>query len=186
MSYRRITLLATPLLAMSFAACDDGFGPVAWDATPDTIVLHSLARPELIGQPAAYDAVQLRTVIVERPGEADQWDVAVTEEGDALQLLPAGALDGLTVDPGIHVVPNATLADVERATGDRDAYVETEPVPLETGDVYVVRSRIYSRACRRYTKLELVEHDAAAGTATLAVVTNPNCSDRSFIPPDED
>ena len=78
----RLPIVSMLLLvaAVGTAACDGGLGPIVWDATPDTTVIYSLSRPDLLGEPSAYDFAYLRRVTIESPVETGQWDMVLAEE----------------------------------------------------------------------------------------------------------
>lgn len=168
--------------------CDDQFGPRDWFNLPDTVDLYSLARTEFIGEPAAYDFVppfgglRGRAVIVERqkPGSPFDFDVAVTEDDPgSFLLLPAGVFTGFQITPGIFVDSANTFETVERAP--REGYTIDEPVPAETGLLYVVRTRSVQGGCLHYAKMEVLEL-SPDGIATIRALTNPNCNDRALRP----
>jgi hypothetical protein len=178
-----------PLAALlSFAACDDGFGPQTWDATPDTTVLYSLSRPELIGRPSAYDFTTLVRLSVESTGATGNWDAVLAEEGNTFVFVPSGNFPGIVSRAGIGTTTHTTLESLTRAPGDTAAYSRS-PVPLREGAVYVVRSRI--AAClgfgsgTYYAKFQVISIDAAAGTVRFAAVRNPYCNNRDLIPEEE-
>lgn len=183
----RIRLLI-PLLALAGAACDDPFGPRAWLALPDSAVLYSASRPELLGLPAAYDFVSQREVVIENPTATDAWDFVVTESDGAFRFMPAGELPGVTSRAAIAPVQAATLEEVERAPGG-DEFVQ-ESVPLTPGEIYVVRSRTASCGGLGsgvfYAKFQVVAVDAAEGTVRIAAIRNPYCNDRDLVPPEID
>lgn len=177
-------VLSLPLLA----ACDDPFGPLEWDATPDTAMLYSASRVELLRRPSAFDfALAVAPVYIESANATNAWDVVLVDAGGQLALAPASYFSGQGSRAAIAVRPNSTLAEVTRAPSDTSSYVRT-PVPLELGTVYVVRTR--TDVCEggyttgtRYAKLRPVSIDQQAGTFTFELVRNPYCSNRNFIPP---
>jgi hypothetical protein len=81
---RALTIL---LLAGAVSACDDDpFGLRDWAAAPDTVLLYSLARPEL-NLASAFNFDRRLVLRIEAPGSTGQWDVAVDTEGGRLVLL---------------------------------------------------------------------------------------------------
>jgi hypothetical protein len=61
-------------------------------------------------------------------------------------------------------------------------------VPLRPDAVYVVRSRLANCGFSngyRYAKLKPVEINVPRGLFRFAIVRNPFCDDRSFVPPEE-
>jgi len=166
--------------------CDDDFGPFPWDATPDTLAVYSLAREELHGLPAAIDFVSVQVVRVDQPGASGLWDVALSELDGEFVLLPAGAVSGIGLRPGIAVIEDQAFEDVVRAPRDTAAYTRTEPVPVRTDVVYVIRTgRRTGSSCSYFAKAEVVTADADAGRVEIQVVRNINCNDRDLVPPDE-
>lgn len=174
------------LAAVSASACDDDLGIQPWDATPDTIPLFSLSRPDLLGLPSAYDFVNRRQVEVETPGNGGNWDVALGESNGQLQLIPASAFEGQGSSRArIATITGTAFNSLEEAPSDTARYTAL-PVNLTAGGVYVVRTR--RSACgfssaSFFAKIQALTVDNAAGRATFAVVVNPFC-DRSFVPPE--
>lgn len=167
------------------AACDDGIGPAVWDPTPDTTLIYSLSRPDLIGQPSAYDFVRLRRLAIEAPGETGSWDIVLAEQNGAFVVIPSSWFPGLSSRSGVGRSTDTDLESVTRAPGD-SAFYRREPVPLAQGAVYVVRTR--TDQCypfgvgATYAKFQVVSMDAAAGAVRLAAVRNPYCNNRDLIP----
>lgn len=185
---RPLGLLAlTSTLVLS--GCDDGFGPQIWGNFPDTVTLFSLARPEHVDRPSAYNMTGRSGVVVDRPklNPAD-FDFAVSENGEGeFLLLPAGVFAEFDVSPGILKDTTAATFD-ELARAPRNGYSVEEPVVADSNRVYVVRSRQARNGCFFYGKIEVLELDPT-GSVTIRALTNPNCSDRSLVPnapPEED
>lgn len=180
----RIKLAMILTAAMVLAACSDPLGPQPWDATPDTVSLFTASRPDLLGFPSAYDFVNLTPVRIEATSAPGNWDLAVTGQGP-LQFVPAGAFQGQTSRAGIATITNSTFEALAKAPTDTAAFT-SQPVTLTQGGVYVVRSRrapcSFSTAVH-YAKVKVVSIDAASGLVRFAVVRNPYCNDRSFVPP---
>jgi hypothetical protein len=178
------TLLALGTLAI--AACDNGIGPAFWDPTPDSTAVYSLSRPELIGQPSAYDFVSLRRVVIEAAGETGQWDVALAEQSGDFVLVPSGNFTGISSRAGL-APSTLSFTALTEAPGDTAAYTGL-PVPIEAGQVFAVRSR--RTGCPgfgtgvNYGKLVILSIDAAVGIVRLAAVRNPYCNDRKLVPPE--
>ena len=189
-------LAATLLAFVAFAttACEDeldfGFGD--WEINEDTITLYTLARPELQGLPSGYDTMRpsARTVRVEDPGAAGAWDIALGGGvgGAPFELIPLGALLDIDSQAGIAVIEDRTFEELEIAPRDTAVYVRRSSVPVELGGVYVVRSRAVRTVgggCVKFSKLQPLETDPAAGSLTFVVSGNPNCNDRALVPPED-
>jgi len=179
------------VLGLAFASlgCGDDLGLGTWLAIPDTSVIYSLSRPELLRRPAAYDFVQLRRVVVEDPGTTGTWDVVLAEEGGQFVIVPASNFPLLTDSRAVvGVTTNTTLESLREAPGDTTAYSRA-PVRLREGAVYVVRTRrevcVGFGSGVRYGKFQVISMDAAMGAVTITAVRNPFCNDRKLIPPDE-
>lgn len=184
---RRFSLLYL-LMVLPLAACDDGFGPQKWSATPDTVVLYSLSRPEHFNQASAYDfggsGIPRRVESIYTPG---QWDLVLLEQDGGFAFAPASAFEGQSSRAGIATVTGTTLEALDRAP--RDAQFVTTPVALNTGPVYVVRSRLIQNqfsSCTFYAKFEVLQLNQTEGWVRFRYVLNPYCNDRRLIPPDSD
>jgi hypothetical protein len=178
-------------LPLLLAACEDEFTQ-DWTATPDTVELFSLSRPELIGRPSAFDFVPAPVfgtpIAVENPSATGRWDVAVVDQGNTLAFLPAGGFTGLSSRAAIaEITASTTLEELREAPGDTAQFKSTA-VTARVGRIYVVRTRReecpFSSAGVRYAKLEVLEVNAPAGTLRFRVITNPYCNSRTLIPPD--
>lgn len=185
----RFKRLVVPLLAIASSACDDGFGPQFWDPTPDTILIYSVSRPELLGYPSAFDAVSLRRIPVEAPTSTGTWDFLLAEQNGGFVMVPAGAVGGVVSRAGIARVDADSLGGIREAPSDT-ARFSSAAVAIEPGAFYVLRTR--RDACLgfgagvRYAKLHALTVDAVAGTYRFAVVRNPFCNDRALIPPEDE
>jgi hypothetical protein len=171
------------------AACDDGIGPRFWIDTPDTLLLHSASRGEYIGLQSAIDltADPVAALPIEIPGVAANWDFALVEQGGSMVLLPAAAVAGTSSRARIARLQNVNFDELLEAPRDTTLY-SAVAVPLNTSSVYVIRSRRASCGFStgyRYAKLKPVVIDAAAGKLRFAIVRNPYCDDRSFVPETE-
>lgn len=175
------------VIVAALVACDDPFGPRFWSDEPETVLLYSSSRPELVGRPSAFDFVELQGLPIEIPGLTGNWDIALADEDGGLALVPAGAFEGITSRAAIAVVPNATLEDVTVAPRDT-AEFRGSTVVVDPTSVYVIRTRRascgFGTTGFRYAKLRALAIDVERGTLTFEVVRNPFCNDRSFIPPE--
>lgn len=181
--------LLVVLMALSTAACEDPYGPRAWNPAPSTLLLYSASRVEYTGMVSAFDLASdpVMPLAIEAPGATGNWDFVLVDQPGGLALAPAGALDGLTARARIGVIEGRAFLDVREAPRDTAAY-GTSPQPLRTGVVYVMRSRRSNCGFTtgvRYAKLQLLELDQARGTASMAIVRNPYCDDRSLVPPEQ-
>lgn len=173
-------------LLVGVAACGDDPFAFDWNDAPDTVLVYSMARPEL-NLVSAYNFLQGARVRVEAPAATGSWDLAVDTRDGQIVFLPPGALN-VAAEAGVAVLEGMSLDDVTRAPSDTLLYVEDEPVPVRQGDVYVIRTNrqrgSFGRTCVYYAKAEAVAIDPVGGTLTFREVTNPVCNDRDLVPPD--
>lgn len=168
------------------AACGDSPFDLRWTERPDTVLLYSLARPEL-NLVSAFDFVpsRRRTVEVEAPGATGSWDVALDTRGGELVFLPPGAL-GIESRAGVASFRGLNLDELEEAPSDSASYSLETPVPVEDGTAYVIRTRrvrgSLGRLCSYYAEVVPVDINPDVGTVRLVYDVNPNCNDRSLVP----
>ncbi len=193
----RRSILATALSAalLATAACSDPFATGPWrvDATyPDTVQLYTLGRDSLLGKPSAFDFTDVaRTrVVVESPGETGNWDVALTDQGGGLVLMPPGALQAFPRSSQIALLPATAVFDSLKkapAASDSIVYRDSTTVPVIEGRVYIVRTRAascyYGVNGHYYAKMEVLSADYDAGTMRFRYIADPNCNDPSFVSP---
>jgi hypothetical protein len=181
MRTRRLTGLLLLVGLTPLVGCDT-FEPT-WLDLEDTVELHSLARPEFIGRPSAYDFIQQRPVVVEQPKGQNPYDfdMAVTEIDGVFHALPAGMFEGFPIEPGI-LVDDSGLAFEDVREAPRDGYTTDAPVPLHAGSIYIVQVRRDQAGCQRYGKFEVMEV-GTEGTVEIRTIRNPLCNDRNLVPP---
>lgn len=185
----RRTVFLSPILVLLAAACDDAFGPQTWSAVPDTSVIFSASRPELLGKPAAFDFISLSPLRVESLGTTGQWDAVLAEQGGQYVLVPSSAFPGAgDTRAAIAAVSATSLEDVREAPRDTAAF-RSVAVPIVEGGIYVVRTRRefcvdFGTAGVRYAKMHVVDIDDVAGTVRFAVARNPYCNSRALVPPE--
>ena len=174
-----------PLLVIGFTACGDDPFKIRWEESPDTVLLYSLARPEL-NLLSGFDFVRRIPVRIEAPSAAGKWDLALDTQDGELVFLPPGAL-GVNSQARIIVMPGMEYHDVKRAPSDTTLYIGDRPVPVELGNVYVIRTRreagIYGTSCLYYGKLEPLAKDPDQESVTFQFDVSPVCNSRKLIPP---
>jgi hypothetical protein len=167
------------------AGCGDDIFAIDWVESPDTVVLYSLALPEL-NLTSGFDFYNRRAVTIEDPDATGNWDFAVDTRAGALVLLPPGAL-GVNSKAQVAPLVGQTFAEVTEAPADTTLYVRANSVPVALGTVYVWRTRqgfgSFGRSCVYYAKMEALALDAGAGRLTFQFDASPVCNDRSLIPP---
>jgi hypothetical protein len=179
---RAVALCAA--LLVGAAGCGDDPFAFDWSDTPDTVLLYSMARPEMNLQ-SAFNFRQRRAIEVEAPSSAGSWDAAVDTRGGEVVLLPPGAL-GVIGAARITTLAGLKLDDVRQAPGDTLVYVGDRPVTVAMGNVYVIRTNrsrgSYGTSCTYYAKMAPVVIDAAGGTLTFEYVTKPVCNSTDLVP----
>jgi hypothetical protein len=182
MRFRSTSRLAGALLVVSAVACGDDPFQVNWEARPDTILLYSLARPEL-GLPSAFNFNRRQFIEIENPGATGNWDLALdTQDGDLVFLMP-GAM-GIQSRARIATLEGMTFEEVRVAPADTAAYEGFDPVPVELGPIYVVQTD-QTGQCVYYSKLEALEADVTLGTLRLLYDGSPVCNSRELVPPQD-
>lgn len=171
--------------AAGAVSCGDDPFQINWTENPDTVVLYSLARPEL-NLASGFDFYNRIGVRIEDPDATGNWDMAVDTRGGRVVLLPPGAL-GVSSKAQVATLPGRTLADVTEAPADTTLYERLSPVEVQLGSVYVWRTRqgygSFGTVCVYYAKMEPLAIDASGGTLTFVFDGSPVCNDRSFVPP---
>lgn len=173
-------------LLVGLVGCGDDPFAFQWEDTPDTVLLYSLARPEL-NLVSGFNFREGRPVRIEAANATGNWDLAVDTRDGQLVLLPPGAF-GITSRARVAPLGGVAFADVVEAPEDTVAYVADDPVPVVVGHVYVVKTNqtigTFSSRCVYHAKMEPVVADAAGGTLIFRYVTNPVCNSRDLVPPD--
>ncbi len=153
-----------------------------WLVPEDTVSLYSLARPELLDRPSAYDFISYSAVVVESTARLDPrgFDMAVSELDGAFVALPSGMFQNFDIAPGIAVDSSGTSWD-DLVLAPRDGYVTDSAVPLRTGWLYAVKSRRDRAGCNHYGKFQVL-NIATTGEVELRVAANTFCNRRDLLP----
>jgi hypothetical protein len=169
----------------SLFGCDDDLFQVKWEISPDTVLLYSLARPEL-NLLSAFDFVSEVPVPVESPNATGEWDMALDTQDGGLVFLPPGAV-GIS-DSKARIIPmgTASFEELRQAPSDTTLYVGDRAVPVVLGNTYIIRTRqkrgIYGQVCVYYGKFEPLFMDVVAGTLTFMYDVSPVCNSRKLVP----
>lgn len=184
---RRALLTTLVVAAVGFiAASSCGADPfdIKWSSTKDTVLLYSLARPEL-GLPSGFSFNNRVSVLIERVNVTGYWDMAVDTRDGSIVILPPGAL-GVPGKARVTALTGTTFDDVVEAPADTSLYTATEAVPVRMGTVYVIRTNqsvgSFGTYCVYYAKLAPVEIDPEGGTLRFFYDTSPVCNDRALVP----
>jgi hypothetical protein len=180
-----VAVVLTSALTMGLVGCNNDPFAFNWSDRPDTVLLYSLARPEL-NLVSGFGFLQRIRVRVEAATATGAWDAAVDTRNGELVLLPPGAL-GVTSTARITTLDGMTLDDVVAAPSDTLVYTAREPVPIRSGTVYIIKTNratgSFGSSCVYYAKMEPVVIDVAGGTLTFRHVTNPICNSLDLVPP---
>ncbi|MFC1574640.1 hypothetical protein ACFL3Z_01005 [Gemmatimonadota bacterium] len=179
--WRFLVLMALPALV----ACDEDPFKIQWAASPDTVLLYSLARPEL-NLLSAFDFVHRFPIRIESPAASNEWDMAVDTEDGQLVLLPPGAVGISNSKAAVSPMPGVAFDDIRKAPADTALYIRDRSVHMTVGTTYVIRTRqeigIYGTLCVYFGKLKPISADPVAGTLTFVYDVSPACNDRNLTP----
>jgi len=179
-------LAALVALSVGLAACGDDPFDFPWASNPETVLLYSLARPEL-NLEAAYNFHNRVKVTVEAARASGTWDIAVDTRDGQLVFLPPGAL-GISSKASLTALPGLSFDDVLDAPEDTAVYSKFAAVPVELETVYVVKTLqspgTFGMACSYYAKLVPLVIDVEGGTLTFMFDVSPICNSLRLIPPD--
>lgn len=177
------TAASVAILAVGAGCGADAFNQT-WTAFPEQAVLFSLAREEG-NLDSGFDMIQRGARRVEAPGNAEAWDFALDTRGGVLVLLPPPVLGVHDSRAGIAAFPGMAFDDLIKAPSDESLYISDQPIPVELGTTYVVRTREDRNFnnCFFFGKLEPLEISAEDGTLRFLFDTNPLCEDRDLVPP---
>ena len=185
-SIRRGGLLLAPLLLMAVWGCDDDPFKIRWELNPDTVLLYSLARPEM-NLNSAFDFIRRNAVRVEAPSAVGEWDVAVDTQDGGIVLVPPGAIGVNKSKAAIAPMGDMGFDEIQRAPSDSALYIGDRPVRVEVGQLYVIRTRqkqgSYGSVCVYYGKFEPLFLDPEAGILSFVFDVSPACNDRKLVPP---
>ncbi len=181
---RAVALLLALTGFAGLSACEEQpFGFVEWTLSPDTARIFSLARPEL-NLPSGFDFVDQVPVKIEGQAAIGGWDMALDTRNGALVAVPAVAF-GLDSEARIADMGQRAFDDIDRAPTDTLRYTGME-LPLQVGNLYVVRTRItsgfFGQSCFLFAKFSPLALDTGEGTLDFQFDGNPNCNDRRLKP----
>ena len=168
-------------------ACGENIFDIKWTvARVDTVLIYSLARPEL-NLPSGFDFVNRRALEIQEPGATGSWDLLLDTQDGQLVFLPPGALR-IASDVMVLALPGTAFDDVIKAPKDSTRYTRDQPLPVETGSVYVLRTHEgvsrFGVPCRFYGKLQPLEVEPALGTVRFQYDVSTLCDDRGLVPTD--
>ena len=175
-----LALVAAALLAAGTAACDDPLGLGDAAIAVDTLTLAAPGGPSADELPSAVDlALGNSPRRPERVSDAGAWDLALRQTAAGFTLLPAQPTGTSLRGAGV-LRSDRAFAQIRTAPTSRSEYQETA-IALQQGAAYIARSREYfgqfRTVCVQFAKIQVLELNAAAGTAKLEIHTAINCSD---------
>jgi len=158
---------------------------IGWTQSPDTVLLFSLAHPDL-NLPSAFDFHLGVSRIIEAPSSTGKWDVILdTQDAQFVFLLPE--VLGIPSEARMIELPGLTFDEVAEAPTDSTTYTIDDAVPVRLGSIYVIRTHVgsdqFGLNCFFYAKLEALEVDIQAGTLLFVYDANPLCGDKNLIAP---
>ena len=176
------------LLVLTASGCGGSDALLTWTASPDTVLLYSLSRPEM-NLLSAFSFRDRSTVRIETAGSSFSWDIALDTRGGQLVLLAPGAL-GIQSRARVARLPGMTFDDIIDAPEDSLLYSQTEPVVLDLNSGYVVQTDLrtspFGGTCVFYAKLQPLTIDVVAGSLKFVFDASPLCNDPMLVPPEQD
>jgi len=171
--------------ASGLTGCGENIFEVKWtDARVDTVLVHSLARPE-INLFSGFDFVKRIRIRAQTPGVTGEWDLLLDTQGGQLVFLLPGALD-IESTTLVFPMPGAAFDDVLRAPKDTTLYTRDLPLPVDMGTVYVLRTHRgpnrFGLLCSLYGKFQPIAIDPAQETVQFAYDVNRICDKRALVP----
>ncbi len=172
-------------LLVALPTCDDDPFGIQWSASPDTVQLYALSRPEpnLLSAFDFYNRIPKR---LESVTTGDQWDLVTDVQDGQFVWLPPGAL-GISSEAAVATLEGETFESAARAPSDTARYVKDDPIPVQPDRIYVIRTRRLQGSfstCNYYGKIEALEMDPIAGTIRFQFDVNRICNDLALVPPD--
>ena len=172
--------------ALGSTGCGENIFDQKWiEANVDTVLIYSLARPEL-NLPSGFDFLDRLAVTVQSAGAT--WDLLLdTQDGELVFLLP-GSL-GIVTSTLVLALPEMVFDDVLTAPRDTTLYTRDVPIPVESGTVYVMRTHKgpdrFGQSCSFFGKFQPLVVDPVNGTVQFTYDVNTLCDDRALIPTDD-
>ncbi len=181
--------MAAPFFASiaGLTGCGENIFEQKWtEAQVDTVLIYSIARPE-INLPSAFDFVNRVTVEIQLAEATGSWDVLLDTQNGQLVFVPPGALD-ITTDTRILALPDMDFDDVIKAPKDSTLYSASQPLVAKTNTVYVLRTHQgfnrFGLPCLHYGKFQPLEVEPALGTVRFIYDVSRLCDDLGLIPQD--
>jgi hypothetical protein len=162
-------------LALAAACSDDDLGTASNENVVDTVTIFSLVGTP-ITSPSGFNINEgaVRT-------DQRQFEFAYNNPADGPRVfLPQAAL-GITTgsaEPGLQEL-SESFDEIRSARSN--GYVTEEPVPVQVGQRYMLRSRVIcGTGVPLYAKLEILSLEPES--ATFKVLVNRNCGFRDLDP----
>ena len=117
-----------------------------------------------------------------RVDASDQWDIVYGTVDGTPVWLPRGFFEGFPPSSGILKM-SVPFQQVTTVPSSVEVYEFTEPVPLEFGVAYAIRSRqdpTLSFPCHLYAKISVDSIQADPNRVEFRYLWNPNCDQTTF------
>jgi hypothetical protein len=179
---RRILALLLAALPLA-AACSDPneLLPARESNFVDTLTLFALHGTP-VQSPSGYSVFE-GPVRTDRQRDFDfAYDLIIANTDTTRYFLPQAVLDlrvNNSVNPGLQ--RRAEEFDQIRKAPS-NGYITQDSLPIEVGQVYIVRSRLAGCGVPLYAKLEVLSVDDAMGTVDFQVLANINCGYKRLTP----
>jgi hypothetical protein len=179
---REIRALLSATVVTVAAACDDPLklAPASLSNVIDTVTLYALRGTD-VRLPSGYDLPTMRATRTDLSSFDFAFDIA--DNGQSL-IYPAGALH-LDRSPG--VLPVQQLFD-SVTSAPTSGYLDSLPLGIAAGTVFVVRSRPSFTGCQlagslpRYGKFLVLTIDSLQRSIMMEALVDQNCGYHSLLP----
>ena len=176
---RKIPVIAG--LAALLGACGDSTEPILipLPEEPTQATVYDFVTGDIL-DPSAFDVITRSRV---RTDQVSGWDFVYFEDEALGPVIVTRGSYFEDEDEQAGALVTTFPFDLVTEAPD-EGYVIQEPVPISTGDVFVVRSRsdraFGNLRCRRYGKFLVEVIDAELGALTFSHIVNPNCENRDL------
>lgn len=177
----RIRTLSLTALVLTSLACgeEDFLADPSIANVVDTVTIGAL-RHSPLSIPSGFSVSQASAVFTSGTQVSVDflYDLDSTGAPVFLPAQVAGLLAPSATNPGFKV---ATVPFDSILIASRNGYTLDQAIPVDTGDVFLVRSLIRcSLGVPHYGKLRVTEIDTTANTVTFLVLVNQNCGYRGL------
>ena len=171
--------------ASVLTACGDSSTPLfpIPDEPVDLTIYDLVGGP--IDRPSALNVLTGRSSgvpTVLRVDAADQWDLSFGMIEGVPAWLPRGFFEGLDISSGVFEL-DVDFDDLTFVPSEDTLYVYEQPVNIEIGKTYAIKSRpdpTVSITCVLFAKAEVLAAEGDPARLVFRILWNPNCNENSL------